>query len=221
MYRFRLPGPRCQIELLGIGVGQQLSFQILGPSAEAAFVEELICQHFGSLTVHPKSLFSFLAQDNWIAEFFRSPVLISGDLDAIDVASMPCFSDKPLGLKLVEAGVLEKKVLDQFLEEFLPFSSQLRFGEFLRLNHRISADVIRFFLEPGFFKDQGFNQMSLEQRLSLLGLVAQPDLNVASQQQSSGRAIAEIVVESGLISSVACAFFQNVYIADNSEIRFN
>lgn len=222
MYRFLLPGPRCQLELVGLGVGRELSFQILGPSTEASFVEELICQHFGSLRVLPKSLFLFLVQDPWIGEFFQAPELVSGDLEAIDISLMPCFSDQPLGLKLVEAGVLDKNELDQLLLQYQSLSTQFRFGEFLRLNHRIPHGVIRFFLEPDFFQRQGFYQMPLGQRLCSLGLIENRDLISACQQeQDIGGALAETLINRGFISPVTANFFQAVYVDETGRVHLS
>lgn len=73
MYRFRLSSEQVQLELVANGVGERVPFQVIGPVTEVAFLEELIEEELDSLTINPKQLFSFLSQDTWVQEFFRSP----------------------------------------------------------------------------------------------------------------------------------------------------
>ena len=221
MFRLRLPADRYQVELVANGFGPELTFQVLGPTTEVAYVEELIISHFGSLTVLPRKLFDFLQADPWIAEIFKNPVLLSGDLDAIDVRHASAFSQQPLGEKLVEIGVLDQSELDQLLADYQPHAEQQRFGEFLRLNLRISEPMLRFLLDPTFFQQQGFNQKRLGERLLELGLIDQSSLDLAlSHQKRHGGLLGEILAQQGALSPVAARFFSRLYFDSVGDIQF-
>ena len=214
MYRFRLPTGSQQVELVANGAGSRLSFQVLGPTTEVAFVEELIRQHFGSLTVAPAELFAFLQQDTWIKEAFRAPEHLSGDLNATGAAgSEVTFGKQPLGTKLVEAGILEQSELDQLLIDYQPFAEQQRFGEFLRLNLKVSAEVMEFLLNPRQYEESGFNQKRLGERLRDLGLIDDAMLESAlEQQQARGGRLGEILARQGSLSPIAARFFSKVQL---------
>ena len=110
MFRFQLSTERNQVELIANGQGQSIPFQVIGPATEIAFVEELVEQHFGSLCVKPGDLLNFLQNDHWIKETFQSPTVIEGELEAalLDAeAEKDLFQTKPLGQKLVSAGVID------------------------------------------------------------------------------------------------------------------
>lgn len=221
MFRFRLPADRYQVELVANGIGPELTFQVLGPTTEVAYVEELIISHFGSLTVLPKNLFVFLQNDPWILEIFKNPVVLSGDLDAIDVRQVSVFNQQPLGEKLVEIGVLDQAELNQLLADYQPYAGQQRFGEFLRLNLRISEPMLRFLLDPSFFEEKGFNQKRLGERLLELGFIDQPTLESAlSQQKKQGGLLGEILAEQGALSPIVARFFSRLYFDSLGEIQF-
>lgn len=221
MFRFRLPADRYQVELVANGIGPELTFQVLGPTTEVAYVEELICGHFGSLTVLPKNLFVFLQNDPWILEIFKNPVVLSGDLDAIDVKEASVFNKQPLGEKLVEIGVLDQAELNQLLADYQPYAGQQRFGEFLRLNLRISEPMLRFLLDPSFFEENGFNQKRLGERLLELGFIDRPTLDSAlSLQKSQGGLLGEVLAKQGALSPIVARFFSKLYFDSVGEIQF-
>ncbi len=222
MFRFRLPTGSQQVELIANGVGAKLSFQVLGPSTEVAFVEELIQQHFGSLNVAPKELFQFLQQDPWVKEAFLTPELLSGDLVSSSVNELPVtFQKQPLGAKLVEAGILKPSELDQLLIDYQPFAKQQRFGEFLRLNFKVSAEVMEFLLNPLGYQNAGFNQKRLGERLRDLGLIDDVALEKAlERQRESGGLLGQILARQGDLSPVAARFFSNVQLDDEGGIDY-
>ena len=173
MIHLRLPTKSHHVDLVANELAANVSFQILGPNTEAAFVEELICQEFGSLKVSPIQLFEFLKGDSWVRDFFGPVVLLSGDLNAnFEPAPNNRFEDQPLGLKLVKAGILTQNELDRLLVDYQPFSQHQRFGEFLRLNLSVSSKVMEFLLDPLLSLNDGFNEKRLGERLVELGLVA-------------------------------------------------
>ena len=51
MIQLRLPTESHHVDLVANDMAANVSFQVLGPNTEVAFVEELICQKFGSLKV--------------------------------------------------------------------------------------------------------------------------------------------------------------------------
>lgn len=223
VFRFRLPTGSQQVELVANGVGAKVSFQVLGPTTEVAFVEELIHQHFGSLTVAPPELFQFLQQDRWVKESFLPPELLSGDLKANGTDDRRVtFQQQPLGSKLVEAGILEQSELDQLLIDYQPFAEQQRFGEFLRLNLKVSAEVMEFILNPAYYQDAGFNQKRLGERLRDLGLIDAEALDTAlEQQQKSGGLLGVILARQGALSPVAARFFANVQLNGQGGIDYD
>ena len=222
MFRFRLPTGSQQVELVANGVGDKLSFQVLGPSTEVAFVEELIRQHFGSLNVAPRELFQFLQQDSWVKDAFLPPEHLCGDL-VNSMSELPvAFHEQPLGAKLVEAGILEQSELDQLLLDYQPFAEQQRFGEFLRLNFKVTEEVMEFLLNPLCYQDAGFNQKRLGERLRDLGLIDDAALDKAlDQQQKSGGLLGEILAQQGELSPVAAHFFSKVQLDDKGGINYD
>ena len=210
----RLPTESHHVDLVANESAANISFQVLGPNTEAAFVEELISQEFGSLKVSPLQLFEFLKSDSWVREFFGPVVLLSGDLNPnLDAAKNNRFEDQPLGLKLVKAGILTQNELDKLLVEYEPFSRQQRFGEFLRLNLSVSAKVMEFLLNPLSSFEDGFNEKRLGERLVELGLVQQHKLDEALEsQKTTGQRLGEILQEAGSLSPQAAQFFSDVQI---------
>ena len=99
MYRFRLNSDQVQLELVANGQAQRLPFQVLGPTTEVAFLEELIDERFGGLTVNPAQLFSFLSNDPWVQNYFQSPDLVEGRLQQDHHANQASdtFNSQPLG----------------------------------------------------------------------------------------------------------------------------
>lgn len=222
VFRFRLPTGSQQVELIANGVGAKLSFQVIGPTTEVAFVEELIQQHFGSLNVVPRELFQFLQQDSWVKEAFLPPELLSGDLVNNSMRDPVSFQKQPLGAKLVEAGILEQSELDQLLLDYQPFAEQQRFGEFLRLNFKVTAEVMEFLLNPLCYEDGGFNQKRLGERLRDLGLIDDAALEKAlEQQQKSGGLLGEILARQGELSPVAARFFSKVKLDGQGGIDYD
>ena len=214
MIQLRLPTDNHHVDLVANESAANVSFQVLGPNTEVAFVEELICQKFGSLKVSPYELFEFLKNDSWIKHFFGSVVLLRGDLNSTSgPANNNRFEDQPLGLKLVKAGILSQNELDRLLVEYEPFSRQQRFGEFLRLNLSVSAKVMEFLLNPLSSFEDGFNEKRLGERLVELGLVQQHKLDEALEsQKTTGQRLGEILQEAGSLSPQAAQFFSDVQI---------
>ncbi len=222
MYRFRLTSPQVQLELVANGHSPRLPFQVIGPPTEVAFIEELLEEQFGSLTVNPKQLYAFLSTDSWVREFFQAPQILEGDLDACtDSAGNGNFQSQALGTKLVQAGVLELKELEQLLEEYRPFAETQRFGEFLRLNLQIPPQILDLLLNPTLFDEQGFNEKRLGERLLELGAISKHDLDQAlHQQRQQGGRIGEILAAKGHISPVMARFFSMARVNERGEIDY-
>ena len=225
MFRFRLPTTRNQIELVASGADHRIPFQVLGPTTEAAFIEELIEEEFGSLTVNPKDLFTFLQSDPWVRGSFQEPVLIDGNLDQAAAATQgtaDVFAHQPLGKKLLQSGVLRVEELDGLLQDYQPFSQTQRFGEFLRLNLKVSSELLDFMVNPASYGDKGFNEKRLGEKLLELGLISQSALNDALtlQRQKGGR-IGEVLCEQGHISPQIARFFSEARITAEREVVFN
>lgn len=222
MYRFRLTSSQVQLELVANGQAPRLPFQVIGPTTEVAFVEELIEERFGGLTVNPKQLYSFLTEDVWVREFFQAPVLVEGDLDSLATAGATgTFHSQTLGNKLVQAGVLDLEELDQLLEDYRPFAETQRFGEFLRLNLQVPPQIIDLLLNPSLFDDQGFNEKRLGERLLELGVINAEQLEqaLAEQRQQGGR-IGEILASYGHISPLMARFFSMARVNERGEIDY-
>jgi len=199
MYRFRLSSEQVQLELVANGLAARLPFQVIGPTTEVAFLEELIEEQFGSLTANPKELYSFLGNDPWVQEFFQPPQLIEGDLEASGAPRADAsFHRETLGNKLVQAGVLEVDELEQLLEDYRPFAETQRFGEFLRLNLQVPPQILDLLLNPALLNQQGFNEKRLGERLLELGTISQEQLDeaLAEQARTKGR-IGEILAANG------------------------
>ena len=214
MIQLRLPTESHHVDLVANDMAANVSFQVLGPNTEVAFVEELICQKFGSLKVSPSQLFDFLQTDAWVNDMFGPVALLRGDLNSnADQRKKNRFQDQPLGIKLVEAGLLSPQELDQLLIDYQPFAQQQRFGEFLRLNLAVSAEVIDFLLNPSASFEDGFNEKRLGERLVELGLISASILDQAlEQQKTSGQRLGEILNEAGALSPQAAKFFSDVHV---------
>ena len=208
------------MDLVANEIAPNASFQVLGPNTEVAFVEELICQEFGSLKVSPSQLFEFLKNDSWVRDFFGPVALIRGDLNCDIVSSKSKrFEDQPLGLKLVRAGILTQNELDNLLVEYQPFSQQQRFGEFLRLNLSVSSKVMEFLLNPLLSLNDGFNEKRLGERLVELGLIESSILKKALElQKYSGKRLGEILEDLGVLSTAAAKFFSDVRISPGGKL---
>ena len=222
MFRFRLQTQNNQVELVANGHGHSVTFQGIGPITEVAFIEELIDQEFGSLTVPPASLFVFLQTNPWIKENFREPVLVAGDFESHSQRPKETFHHQPLGEKLVKAGVLNLEELDQLLLDYQPFSANQRFGEFLRLNLKVSEPMLDLLMNPELYAERGFNDQRLGERLCSLGLISDITLNEAlSQQQQRGGRLGTILAQKGVISEQTAQFFSEAHLTPSGEIEFN
>ena len=222
MYRFRLSSEQVQLELVANGLADRLPFQVIGPTTEVAFLEELVEEQFGSLTANPKALFQFLSTDPWIQQFFQSPQLVEGDLEAsTTIRADGSFSSQTLGNKLVQAGVLEIEELEQMLEDYRPFAETQRFGEFLRLNLQVPPQILDMLLNPALLNEQGFNEKRLGERLLELGTISQEQLDeaLAEQARSKGR-IGEILAAKGYISATMARFFSLAKVNERGEIDY-
>jgi hypothetical protein len=222
MYRFRLSSEHVQLELVANGMAECLPFQLIGPTSEVAFVEELIEEQFGSLSANPRQLFLFLSEDPWVTRFFQQPQLLEGDLEA---SSKPpgneSFSRQTLGNKLVQAGVLEVAELEQLLEDYRPFAETQRFGEFLRLNLQIPHQILDLLLNPALLTEQGFNEKRLGERLLEVGTISQAQLDEALAEQSSSKGrIGEILSAKGYISETMARFFSLARVNERGEIDY-
>lgn len=224
MYRFRLSSDHVQVELVANGQSHRLPFQIVGPSTEVAFLEELIEERFGSLSVNPAELFGFLEQDSWIKDFFQPPQLLEGDLSASmgqQTTTSGSFNSQTLGNKLVQAGVLDMEELEQLLEDYRPFAETQRFGEFLRLNLQVPPQILDLLLNPALLNEQGFNEKRLGERLLELGTITQDQLDEALAEQSRNRGrIGEILAQKGYISATMARFFSLAKVNQQGEIDY-
>lgn len=222
MYRFRLSSDQVQLELVANGQAERLPFQVIGPTTEVAFLEELIEEQFGSLTANPRQLFDFLGEDPWIKQSFQPPQLVEGDLAASLGRSDATFHSQTLGNKLVQAGVLEIEELEQMLEDYRPFAETQRFGEFLRLNLQVPPQILDLLLNPALLNEQGFNEKRLGERLLELGTISQEQLDeaLAEQSRSKGR-IGEILAAKGYISTTMARFFSMAKVNERGEIDYS
>jgi hypothetical protein len=220
MYRFRLSSAQVQLELVANGSTSRLPFQVIGPTTEVAFLEELIEESLGSLTLHPRELFGFLGNDAWVREAFQAPQLIEGDLDAA-ASTDTSFQRQNLGNKLVQAGALEIEELEQLLEDYRPFAETQRFGEFLRLNLQVPPQLLDLLLNPALFDEQGFNEKRLGERLVEMGCITPEQLDQAlTLQRSKGGRVGELLAELGFISPTTARFFSLAKVNEKGQIDY-
>ncbi len=220
MYRFRLSSEQVQLELVANGNSARLPFQVIGPTTEVAFLEELIEESLGSLTLNPSELFGFLGSDPWIKEAFQAPQLVEGDLNAA-ANSDTSFKRQTLGNKLVQAGVLDIEELEQLLEEYRPFAETQRFGEFLRLNLQVRPQMLDLLLNPALFDEQGFNEKRLGERLVEMGCITPEQLDQALDlQRSKGGRVGELLAELGFISTTTARFFSLAKVNEKGQIDY-
>lgn len=222
MFRFRLSAPQVQLELVANGAGARLPFLVVGPSTEVAYLEELLDQEFGTLTLNPAELFRFLESNSWVSDFFQAPELMEGDLEASAVpAGGDNFTSQPLGNKLVQAGMIELEELDELLAAYRPFAETQRFGEFLRLNLQVPPQVLDLLLNPSLVDQQGFNEKRLGERLVDLGCISREQLDAAlAEQQQSGRRIGEVLAAAGVISETMARFFASAKVNARGQIDY-
>ena len=221
MFRFRLNSEQVQLELVANGTGERVPFQVIGPITEVAFLEELIEEEFGSLTINPKQLYNFLGQDTWIQQFFQEPQLIDGNLDGTAAPAATSFSSQTLGNKLLQAGILEPEELEQLLEDYRPFAGTLRFGEFLRLNLQVPPQILDLLLNPAAFSEQGLNEKRLGERLLELGVIQQDQLDQALTEQARNKGrIGEILASQGHISPTMARFFSMVKLNEKGQLDY-
>ncbi|QPN63590.1 hypothetical protein [Synechococcus sp. CBW1004] len=223
MYRFRLSAPQVQLELVGNGPGPRLPFLVVGPTTEVAFVEELLEQELGSLTLNPAELFRFLETDSWIRDFFQAPELLEGDLESAEAEArrFSSFASQPLGNKLFQAGVFTMEQLDELLTAYRPFADTERFGEFLRLNMQVPPRLLELLLHPSLFDERGFNDMRLGERLVEMGFISTEQLERAlAEHQQSGERIGEVLARQGLISATTARFFAEACINSSGQIDY-
>ncbi|MEB3352801.1 MAG: hypothetical protein VKM34_00990 [Cyanobacteriota bacterium] len=220
MYRFRLSSEQVQLELVANGSTSRLPFQVIGPTTEVAFLEELIEESLGSLTLNPRELFGFLGSDTWVREAFQAPQVIEGDLNAA-ASTDTSFQRQTLGNKLVQAGVLEIEELEQLLEDYRPFAETQRFGEFLRLNLQVPPQLLDLLLNPALFDEQGFNEKRLGERLVEMGCITPEQLDQAlNLQRTKGGRVGELLAELGFISPTTARFFSMAKVNDKGQIDY-
>jgi hypothetical protein len=225
MYRFRLSAPQVHLELVANGAGPRLPFLVVGPTTEVAYLEELLQEEFGSLTLNPAELFGFLGSSSWVRDFFHPPELLEGDLQAIAASGnghgSGSFHSQPLGEKLVQAGMINLEELDALLEAYRPFSETQRFGEFLRLDLQVPPPVLDLLLNTSLVDESGFNEKRLGERLVALGCItpAQLEAALAEQQQNGGR-IGEVLARQGLISEATARFFAEARVNTRGELDY-
>lgn len=221
MYRFRLCAPGSQLELVANGHGSQLPFMVVGPATESAFVEELLEQEFGGLTLNPLQLHRFLSESPWIQDYFKETQVVEGDLSASSQDDNSRFQQEPLGQKLVSSGVLKLQDLEQLLAAYRPFAQSERFGEFLKLQVQIPPAILDFLLNPELQEAQGFNEQRLGERLVSLGCINQEQLDQAlEEQRHTGRRIGEVLAGRGLISAEMARFFAKAKVSNDGEIDY-
>ena len=220
MYRFRLSSEQVQLELVANGSTSRLPFQVIGPTTEVAFLEELIEESLGSLTLNPRELFGFLGNDTWVREAFQEPQVIEGDLNAA-ASTDTSFQRQTLGNKLVQAGVLEIEELEQLLEDYRPFAETQRFGEFLRLNLQVPPQLLDLLLNPALFDEQGFNEKRLGERLVEMGCITPEQLDQAlNLQRTKGGRVGELLAELGFISPTTARFFSMAKVNEKGQIDY-
>ena len=220
MYRFRLSSYQVQLELVADGNGARLPFQVIGPTTEVAFLEELIEDSFGSLTLNPRVLFGFLESDPWVKGAFQSPQVVEGDLNTA-ASTETSFERQSLGNKLVQAGVLEIEELKQLVEDYRPFSETQRFSEFLRLTLQVPPQMLDLLLNPALFGEQGFNEKRLGERLVEMGCITTEQLDLAlSLQCSKGGCVGKLLVELGFISTTTARFFSLAKVNEKGQIDY-
>ncbi|MGB7563986.1 MAG: hypothetical protein WBM08_04455 [Prochlorococcaceae cyanobacterium] len=220
MLRIRLLAPQVQLELIGTGRGIRQPFHVLGPTTEVAFVEELLEQQFGGLTINPAELFSFLGSDPWVQERFGAPELVDGDLNASEIAEQS-FQRRPLGDKLVQAGFLEIDELEKLLEDYRPFAGTQRFGEFLKLNLQVPLKLLELLLNPILFDEGGFNANRLGERLVQLSVITPEQLQSAlAVQKQEGGMLGEVLAKQGLLSERMARFFSKAQINAKGQIDY-
>jgi len=220
MYRFRLSSEQVQLELVANGSTSRLPFQVIGPTTEVAFLEELIEESLGSLTLNPRELFGFLGNDTWVREAFQEPQVIEGDLNAA-ASTDTSFQRQTLGNKLVQAGVLEIDELEQLLEDYRPFAETQRFGEFLRLNLQVPPQLLDLLLNPALFDEQGFNEKRLGERLVEMGCITPEQLDQAlNLQRTKGGRVGELLAELGFISPTTARFFSMAKVNEKGQIDY-
>ena len=221
MYRFRLSAPQVQLELVANGIGHRLPFLVVGPNTEVAYIEELLDQEFGTLTLNPGELFRFLGSNSWVSDYFQPPELLEGDLEASQAPAGASFASQPLGNKLVQAGMLELDELDELLAAYRPFAETQRFGEFLRLNLQVPPQVLDLLLNPALVDERGFNEKRLGERLVDLGCITQQQLEAAlAEQQRSSSLIGEILARHGVISETMARFFASAKVNERGQIDY-
>ena len=220
MYRFRLSSDHVQLELVADGNSARLPFQVIGPTTEVAFLEELIEDSFGSLTLNPRVLFGFLASDPWVRGAFQAPQVVEGDLNAA-TSTDTSFERQSLGNKLVQAGVLEIEELKQLLDDYRPFAETQRFSDFLRLNLQVTPQMLDLLLNPALFGEQGFNEKQLGERLEEMGCITPEQLDLAlSLQCHKGGNLGELLAELGFISPTTARFFARAKINEQGQIDY-
>ena len=220
MYRFRLSSEQVQLELVANGNSARLPFQVIGPTTEVAFLEELIEESLGSLTLNPRELFGFLGSDPWVKEAFQAPLVVEGDLNAA-ASTDTSFKRQTLGNKLVQAGVLDIEELEQLLEEYRPFAETQRFGEFLRLNLQVPPQMLDLLLNPALFDEQGFNEKRLGERLVEMGCITTEQLDKALDlQRTKGGRVGELLAELGFISTTTARFFSLAKVNEKGQIDY-
>ncbi|MEB3264764.1 MAG: hypothetical protein VKJ66_10375 [Synechococcus sp.] len=221
MYRFRLSSNQVQLELVGNGNSNRLPFQVLGPTTEVAFLEELLEQQFGTLTLNPAELYRFLETDAWVKQFFPTPQLVEGDLQAAPQVNTS-FQRQTLGDKLVQAGILTPEELEELLEDYRPFSETQRFGEFLRLNLQVPPQLLDLLLNPGQLEEMGFNEKRLGDRLVEMGIISQAQLEEAlAVQKAQGGRIGEVLASLGHISETTARFFSLAKVNEKGHIDYD
>lgn len=221
MYRFRLSAPHVQLELVANGQGQRLPFLVVGPRTEVAYLEELLEQEFGTLTINPAELFDFLSESPWVQNYFQPPELVEGDLGGASATGRSNFTNQPLGRKLVQAGVIDLHELEQLLEAYRPFANSQRFGEFLRLNMQVPPAVLDLLLHPGLIDQEGFNNQKLGERLIALGFITETQLQEALElQRSRNMRIGEVLAEKGYISQQIAQFFANARVNEQGQLDY-
>ena len=221
MYRFRLSSSHVQVELVANGSGLRLPFVVVGPRTEVAYLEELLDQDFGTLTLNPGELFHFLAESPWVQNYFQPPELVEGDLGDDTDTSKGSFASQPLGRKLVQAGVIDLDELEQLLEAYRPFADSQRFGEFLRLNMQVPPAVLDLLLNPGLIDQEGFNDQKLGERLISLGFITEAQLQEALEMQRTRQMrIGEVLAAKGYISESMAQFFANARVNNQGQLDY-
>lgn len=215
-----LTSKNTKIEFMGFGDSPPIFFNVIAPSSETAFFEELLLEKFSSLKIDPEALFSFLSSDEFVQSKFDGPLWIQKFNANRSVNTNTSFAQQNLGKKLLISGIVNTQELDLLLDEYQPFAQTQRFGEFLKLKLDIPFQVLNFFLDSSSLSDDEFNGMKLGARLVKMGLVSEQVLIEALdfQKHNSSLRLGDILVAKKAINPNLADFFSRIRVGQSGQL---